>query len=65
MHIKVDQNKTRVDLNSLAICKEIAKLDQEKLAQKEVSSILGSVGFIEPEMIANNDSSLSSLIDLV
>lgn len=37
MHIKVDQNKTKVDLASLAICKEIAKIDAEKLAQREVS----------------------------
>lgn len=37
MHIKVDQNKTKVDLNSLAICKEIAKFDADKLAQREVS----------------------------
>lgn len=37
MHIKVDQNKTKVDLNSLAICKEIAKIDADKLAQREVS----------------------------
>lgn len=36
MHIKVDQNKTKVDLNSLAICKEIAKIDTDKLSQKEV-----------------------------
>lgn len=36
MHIKVDQNKTKVDLNSLAICKEIAKIDNDKLTQKEV-----------------------------
>lgn len=35
--IKVDQNKTRTDLNSLAICKEIAKIDVEKLSQREVS----------------------------
>lgn len=35
--IKVDQNKTKVDLNSLAICKEIAKIDPDKLAQREVS----------------------------
>lgn len=38
MHIKVDQNKTKVDLNSLAICKEIAKIDADKLTQREVSS---------------------------
>lgn len=37
MHIKVDQNKTKVDLNSLAICKEIAKIDSDKLLQREVS----------------------------
>lgn len=37
MHIKVDQNKTKVDLNSLAICKEIAKIDADKLTQREVS----------------------------
>lgn len=37
MHIKVDQNKTKVDLNSLAICKEIAKIDSDKLSQREVS----------------------------
>lgn len=36
MHIKVDQNKTKVDLSSLAICKEIAKIDAEKLSQREV-----------------------------
>lgn len=36
MHIKVDQNKTKVDLNSLAICKEIAKIDADKLSQREV-----------------------------
>lgn len=39
MHIKVDQNKTKVDLNSLAICKEIAKIDADKLSQREVSFI--------------------------
>lgn len=39
MHIKVDQNKTKVDLNSLAICKEIAKIDADKLTQREVSMI--------------------------
>ena len=38
MHIKVDQNKTKVDLNSLAICKEIAKIDSDKLTQREVRS---------------------------
>lgn len=38
MHIKVDQIKSKVDLNSLAICKEIAKIDAEKLAQREVSN---------------------------
>lgn len=37
MSIRVDQQKTRVDLNSLAICKEIAKIDVEKLGQREVS----------------------------
>lgn len=37
MHIKVDQNKTKIDLNSLAICKEIAKIDADKLSQREVS----------------------------
>jgi len=37
MHIKVDQNKTKVDLNSLAICKEIAKIDAERLSQREVT----------------------------
>lgn len=36
MHIKVDQ-KSKVDLNSLAICKEIAKIDADKLSQREVS----------------------------
>lgn len=40
MHIKVDQNKTKVDLNSLAICKEIAKIDADKLTQTEVSHVL-------------------------
>lgn len=40
MHIKVDQNKTKVDLNSLAICKEIAKIDADKLTQTEVGSIM-------------------------
>lgn len=39
MHIKVDQNKTKVDLSSLAICKEIAKIDADKLSQREVRSI--------------------------
>lgn len=39
MHIKVDQNKTKVDLSSLAICKEIAKIDADKLAQREVRLI--------------------------
>lgn len=40
MHIKVDQNKIKVDLNSLAICKEIAKIDADKLVQREVSTII-------------------------
>lgn len=40
MHIKVDQNKTKADLNSLAICKEIAKIDADKLTQREVGSRL-------------------------
>lgn len=39
MHIKVDQNKTKVDLNSLAICKEIAKIDADKLSQREVITV--------------------------
>lgn len=39
MHIKVDQHKTKVDLNSLAICKEIAKIDVDKLSQREVSDL--------------------------
>lgn len=48
MHIKVDQNKTKVDLSSLAICKEIARIDADKLAQKEVSKSSNSshiIGF--------------------
>lgn len=36
-HIKVDQHNTKVDSNSLAICKEMAKIDADKLAQREVS----------------------------
>lgn len=40
MHIKVDQNKTKVDLSSLAICKEIAKIDADKLAQREVGQLI-------------------------
>lgn len=38
MHIKVDPNKAKVDLGSLAICKEIAKFDADKLSQREVST---------------------------
>lgn len=37
MHIKVDQNHAKVDLTNFALCKEIAKIDHERLAQKEVS----------------------------
>lgn len=40
MHIKVDQNKTKVDLNSLAICKEIAKIDADKLTRREVGQFV-------------------------
>lgn len=47
MHIKVDQNKAKVDLNSLAICKEIAKIDTDKLAQREVSIMTWSL-FLQP-----------------
>ncbi|KAG9511322.1 Rap1 GTPase-activating protein 1 [Fragariocoptes setiger] len=37
--IRVDHNNPKVDLNSLALCKEIAKIDAERLAQKEFNII--------------------------
>jgi len=67
MHIKVDQNKTKVDLNSLAICKEIAKIDADKLTQREVIIFSSYVGLIlrfwtNQGTCVQNSSKLKSLI---